>query len=289
MFIPAWSRGHHIQAVAILTPSLLPELTLMTDRDVEKINGLFDNSRWFIILSRKSLYRIRTADTDIRSDRGLFVLMPPYDSAQMDFYGTFQGYALAIDSTLNATLEVNNDMGFRSAVHNQPYVRIEEEQTLRLSRFFMLLEASMTDESTGFSHMEQIHLCAALIKSIQRYYYFYDQKLTSFSSRSISEDFMNLVTAYCETERKLEFYAGKLGLSKKYLSAIVSSSTGKTASHWIEEQTILKAKHLLQVRNLTIKEVSDQMKFHQCSDFSKYFRRSVGMTPKEYRRLFFKG
>lgn len=84
-------------------------------------------------------------------------------------------------------------------------------------------------------------------------------------------------------ERAVSFYANKLCISAKYLSAVIKDIRAKSVLALINEAVILDAKAQLKNSNLTIMQISDSLNFANPSFFTKYFKRHTGMTPKEYR------
>jgi AraC-like DNA-binding protein len=48
---------------------------------------------------------------------------------------------------------------------------------------------------------------------------------------------------------------------------------------------VLEARALLKSTNMTVQQISDELNFPSQTFFGKYFKRRVGMSPKEYRRL----
>lgn len=99
----------------------------------------------------------------------------------------------------------------------------------------------------------------------------------------VSQQFLKLVQANFKSERFLEFYATHLGLSRKHLSRTVKEQTGYTAVEWIERFVLLEAKVMLKSSTLTIQQIAEELHFPSQSLFGKYFKKGVGMTPKEYR------
>lgn len=85
-------------------------------------------------------------------------------------------------------------------------------------------------------------------------------------------------------ERKLEFYADRLSVTTKYLSAAIKKHTGKSAGEWISEMITLEGKVLLQNSSLTVLQISDQLHFGDQSVFGKFFKAHTGMSPVEYRK-----
>ena len=96
--------------------------------------------------------------------------------------------------------------------------------------------------------------------------------------------FIQLIIQHYKENRTLDFYADKLFISTKYLSDVIKKTSGRTAHDWIDDYTILEAKVLLRSTNKTIQEISNELNFPNNSFFSKYFKKHMGMTPKEYRQ-----
>ena len=99
----------------------------------------------------------------------------------------------------------------------------------------------------------------------------------------IPDLFINLVQKYFKTERFLDFYASKLEITPKHLSRTLKAITGCTAVEWIERYVILEAKVLLKSTNMNIQQIADELNFPSQSFFGKYFKKVVGMSPKEFR------
>ncbi|MBR6250370.1 MAG: helix-turn-helix transcriptional regulator [Bacteroidales bacterium] len=109
----------------------------------------------------------------------------------------------------------------------------------------------------------------------------YETKTTR--GETIHERFMELLNQYHSTERSVAFYADKMCLTPNYLSGEVRKFTGKTALEWINEYVILEAKTLLRYSELNIREVAFRLNFPTQSAFGKYFKKYVGIGPKEYQ------
>jgi AraC-type DNA-binding domain-containing proteins len=104
------------------------------------------------------------------------------------------------------------------------------------------------------------------------------------SRREITfESFYKLVQAHYMEHRSVEFYAGKLNLTSKYLTTVVREVSGKTAHDWIHEYVTLFAKALLKSTDLSIQQISDHLNFPSQSFFGKYFKRMAGVSPSEYK------
>jgi AraC-like DNA-binding protein len=79
--------------------------------------------------------------------------------------------------------------------------------------------------------------------------------------------------------------ADSLGLSPSHLSSVFKSTTGVGLADYLAEYRFQKAKDLLVGTNETIKEIAHGVGFALENSFVRAFRRSVGVSPGEYRRL----
>ncbi len=79
------------------------------------------------------------------------------------------------------------------------------------------------------------------------------------------------------------YYANLLHTSPQNLNAACQRHADKSASEVLSGYIISEAKRLLFYTNKTVAEVAFQLGFADQSNFSKYFKRAVGLTPQNYR------
>ena len=104
------------------------------------------------------------------------------------------------------------------------------------------------------------------------------------SADILTKEFLTLVKANFREERQLKFYADKMCITPRYLSRVVKECTQFSAADWIERCVVLEARALLKSTNMTVQQISDELNFPSQTFFGKYFKRRVGLSPKEYRR-----
>ncbi len=105
-------------------------------------------------------------------------------------------------------------------------------------------------------------------------------------SQLLASEFVKLVNMHSSIERSVKFYASKIFISPKHLNKTVKEITGKTAGEWIDETVILEAKVLLQNPSLTVSQISDLLHFTDQFTFSKFFKRTIGLSPVAYKQAF---
>jgi AraC-like DNA-binding protein len=92
-----------------------------------------------------------------------------------------------------------------------------------------------------------------------------------------------LIARYHTEHRDTAFYAARLGLTPKYLSAIIREDTGRTAPEWIAEYVLMEARYYLRYTSQPVKEIAWLLHFNNQMDFYRYFQRHAGLTPTAYR------
>lgn len=77
----------------------------------------------------------------------------------------------------------------------------------------------------------------------------------------------------------------KIGTHARQLSDDFKNVTGKHIQHWLQEQRMEQACHLLLKTEIDISRVAEDVGYTSVATFSNIFRDYFGMPPKEYRRL----
>lgn len=96
-------------------------------------------------------------------------------------------------------------------------------------------------------------------------------------------NFIDLLESHFREERAVNFYAERLFVTPKHLSAVLKEISGQTAGEWIDQRVILEAKLLLRTTGMNIQEISTALNFSNQSFFGKYFKHLTGISPREYR------
>jgi AraC family transcriptional regulator, transcriptional activator of pobA len=92
-----------------------------------------------------------------------------------------------------------------------------------------------------------------------------------------------LVDENFRTERQLDFYAEKLGMTVDRLNDHVKCSTGVTAGHLIRQRVLTEAKRQLVFTTQPIHDIAEELAFADPSHFARFFRKQTGTTPHEFR------
>lgn len=86
---------------------------------------------------------------------------------------------------------------------------------------------------------------------------------------------------------KQEELARKCSVSVSTLQRIFKRNIGKTVTEYRNELRILKAKQLLCGGGYSMEEIAEHSGFYDSAHFSKFFKKSEGISPKKYLELFY--
>lgn len=88
---------------------------------------------------------------------------------------------------------------------------------------------------------------------------------------------------YANNEITLNMVASHVGISPSYFSTIFRQETGKSFTEYLTEIRMEKAKELLRCTNKKTAEISFDIGYRDSHYFSYIFKKTQGVTPKEYR------
>ncbi len=109
------------------------------------------------------------------------------------------------------------------------------------------------------------------------------QSATRSPGQTIFDRFLQLVNQHCHQHHQIGYYAERLCLTERYLSTVIRQTSGMTAKEWIDRALITRIKVELMHTDKTVAQIADDLHFPNPSFFSKYFKRIIGTTPKEFR------
>ncbi|KIO50799.1 helix-turn-helix domain-containing protein [Flavobacterium hibernum] len=157
---------------------------------------------------------------------------------------------------------------------------LEQKETKKFEQVFNLIKEVFTSNAN--------HKPAIIRSYLYILIYELDGIKQIFSTEKVQnpifERFKQLLFKDFLSQRSVQYYADSLNVSRKYLSEIIKTNSGKTASNWIDDIVILEAKVLLQNKDLTINQISDILNFLNQSIFGRFFKNREGISPLEYRK-----
>jgi AraC-like DNA-binding protein len=103
------------------------------------------------------------------------------------------------------------------------------------------------------------------------------------SQHIMVQNFRDLIDKNYLQKKELDFYANKLGISKRALGNVVKKETGRPASSLINERIVEESKRLLKHTPNTISQIAYHLNFNDPSHFVKFFKIKTNLSPGEFR------
>ncbi|MFA9558377.1 helix-turn-helix transcriptional regulator [Evansella sp. AB-rgal1] len=91
------------------------------------------------------------------------------------------------------------------------------------------------------------------------------------------------IRTHMSEQLTLEQIAGQTGFNPRYFAGRFKSETGMTVFSFITSERIHIAKHLLKYTREQLVDIAHNIGYNDQSYFTQVFKKSVGVTPKQYR------
>ena len=123
---------------------------------------------------------------------------------------------------------------------------------------------------------------------------FYERQFITRSEANgtVLSRFENLLDEYFENSSAqteglptVRYFADKVCLSPNYFGDLVKKETGKTPQEYIQNKIIDLAKEMIIGTDKTVSEIAYELGFQYSQHFSRIFKKNVGCTPLEYRKM----
>ena len=195
------------------------------------------------------------------------------------------GFYLSPEYVKQISLISSNSWNAILFIENNPIIALDENESSLFLQYYNLIRSKFETES-------QHHLKQLIDMLLQAFIYeFHDSMEKRIkidppqynSADNLFISFLDILVNSYPKQRSVSYYAEKLFVTPKYLSAICKEISGETASDLITRYVKKDIENLLKQPNKTIKEIANELDFANLSFFGKYVKRIFGVSPKEYR------
>ncbi len=188
---------------------------------------------------------------------------------------------------LQSLLPSNNySIGGSISLHHDPIIKLSDEQAARLLDDFHRLRDRIGRQPGQF--YRELMGSRRLTMMYDIFEAHAEREATgTHTDRTafIVKQLMDiLATGISSAERSVGYYAKRLNVSAKYLSATVKRVTGHSVTSYIDRYTVPIMKEYLADERLSLTQIADRMNFASLSYFSRYCAKHLGQSPSDYRR-----
>lgn len=92
-----------------------------------------------------------------------------------------------------------------------------------------------------------------------------------------------IARSFCDPNLTLNTVAAHVGMSAAHFSAVFSQTLGKSFIAYLTACRVEKARELLENTDMKLADIAMEIGYNEPSYFSHVFRKTVGVTPKDYR------
>lgn len=110
-------------------------------------------------------------------------------------------------------------------------------------------------------------------------------EIKSYRVRELFNHFMMLMERDYKLSRDVNYYAGLMNITSKYLNNVVRQVTGHTPKTIIDQYVILQLKMQLKRSTKSVKEIAWEYHFTDVSFFCRYFKKHTNLTPQQVREF----
>ena len=225
--------------------------------------------------------RVNLKEYDIVKD-GLLVVLPNHIVEMESVSDDFRASYIIASEAFQSSLEISGAFQLHREMEQAPWRKFYGRALDSIKGYFSMCRDTL-DASDNPHRQEIIRLMTKAFFLGLGYYLHQDTPETLGREERISRRFLTMVEQNYTRIREVEEYAERMAISPKYLSMSVKASTGKTPGQWIGNYITLDARAQLASTRKTILQISDDLGFASQSEFGRYFKRIVGMSPKAYR------
>ncbi|WP_197043809.1 AraC family transcriptional regulator [Aureispira sp. CCB-QB1] len=167
-------------------------------------------------------------------------------------------------------------------------ISVQEKEIIQTILNNILGEYQLIDD---YSTTVWVHQIVLLFTYIERFYnrQFMAKKLEYTNIIIRFEKTLKALLSAQELERNglptVERLAKEMNLSRNYLGNLLKKETGKSTLEHVHTQVINKAKTLLFNNEDSVAQIAFQLGFEYPQYFSRLFKKKVGVTPSQYRKL----
>ena len=182
---------------------------------------------------------------------------------------------------------VRLDPSFFHFLKENPVVTLPVERTRTINGLIIALEDLYKDKENCFRlQILRNYIQSFLLDIYDKTHRIFEQNRPEGISRQeeLFKRFIQLIHKHCLNQREVSFYAQKMFITPRYLSAIAQTVAGETAKNIIDKHVILEIKVLLESTDLSIQEIANRLQFPDQSFFGRYFKKHTGISPQYYRR-----
>ena len=202
----------------------------------------------------------------------------------------FINYFILSESIINETVSGISRLSPLFFIHMRKKIlyNLALDEVYRYTQYYELIYSRLASNNHSFQNEYIVNTLRLFYLDL---YNNYNNNLLSIRTEpegrkeQLAYNFFLLILEHYKVEKEVVFYAEKLHITPKYLSAVIKEVSGRSAKDWITEYLVLEIKSLLRNSSMNIQEITLKTNFSNQASLGRFFRKHTGMSPSEYRNL----
>ncbi len=167
---------------------------------------------------------------------------------------------------------------------NLHFLHLSEEELTRVTELTYNINEELQQNRTGKVVAIRMYLSLILLECKRSYERQGIVLLKGYTDTNILvTKFRKLIAQHFLTKKQVSDYASILAVTPNHLNKIIKENTGLTALESIQEMLLLEAKTQLKHTDKSISEIAYELDFSDPASFNRFFKRTAGATPLEFR------
>ena len=168
-------------------------------------------------------------------------------------------------------------------VGNSPIIEVSKDQVRETALLIEEMQREFNNPTEGSERILRLLLQLILFK-MNRFHTSENKSQGSLKEAQLVRDFLVNLQLNFKGSSSVSTHATLLGVSTETLTETVKKEMGKSPGALIRERILLEAKRLLLHTSLSVSEIAYELMFKDPSYFNRFFRRSTGDTPMDFRK-----
>lgn len=165
-----------------------------------------------------------------------------------------------------------------------PTLTLDADETERLDTLFNVLNEEFDTRETGQEEMLRILLKRFIIRCTRLANKQLVKNGNNQSEIDLIRHFNVLVEEYFKNKKSVAEYAELMHKSPKTIANVFSKNSDRTPLEVIHERIIIEAKRMILFTDKTMKEVGFELGYEDPAQFSKLFKKHVGLTTSAFKK-----
>lgn len=251
----------------------------------------FRLNAYLVCLVTDGEYKFMIDEREYTFNRGSLFFLSPWHTRSYLINKAWKGYLIAFTphflSQYAGGTDIHNFVFFSPG--KSVVLRLDNEQLTELTSLLTLMDTE-NHRSVDHKHRLLFHYTQILLHKCEHILHqtgtdsilASDDVLTRFHG-CVHDYFIRLTDNKTTPPLSINMIADRMHLHPHYLSDIIKQKTGRTATQLIRERTAHEAQQLLLHTNKSISEIAYHLRFEDNSNFTKFFKSQLQVTPKEFR------